>query len=173
MLAVLSNRRIVIPEPRTGKVSTNSIDADKIVQLNKHASILIIPVLLEISNEAIKVIDPPSEETPKTCRAKIANEILELLEYVESDKGQYNVHPADIPSSREIASTTSIEAETNAYKDPKFTLGNTKSAARYDWGSCQLPAKESNIGIINKNIIPRPWEEINLLYASSEPGVML
>ena len=131
-LAVLSNIRIVIPEPRTGKVSTNSIDADKIVQLNKHASILIIPVLLEISNEAIKVIDPPSEETPKTCRAKIANEILELLEYVESDKGQYNVHPADIPSSREIASTTSIEAETNAYKDPKFTLGNTKSAARYD-----------------------------------------
>jgi hypothetical protein len=103
----------VIPDPSTGSVRTRRIDAESTVQLNRHDSIDTIPVLLDTSSDAMKVIDPPSELRPSTCSASIARLMLELELYVESDNGQYRVHPAEIPSSLEIASTTSIDAATS------------------------------------------------------------
>ena len=122
----------MIPDPRTGRVNTRSTLAASTVQLNKQERIDTIPVLRETSNEAINVMLPPSDDRPRTCRARIARDTDELELNVPSDKGAYKVQPAEMPSSREIASTINIEAVTRAYKEPRLTRGSTKSAARYD-----------------------------------------
>jgi hypothetical protein len=57
---------MVIPDPRTGSVRTRRIDAESTVQLNRHESIEMIPVLRETSSDAMNVIDPPSELSPST-----------------------------------------------------------------------------------------------------------
>jgi hypothetical protein len=69
-----------MPLPKTGKVNTNKIEAARTVHENKHDKILMIPVLREINKEAMNVIDPPSEDNPKICNAKIARLIAELEE---------------------------------------------------------------------------------------------
>jgi hypothetical protein len=103
-----------MPDPSTGSVKTKRIDAESTVQLNRHDKIDTIPVLLETNRDAMNVMDPPSELRPSTWSASIAKLMLELELYVASDNGQYIVHPAEIPSSRDIASTTNIAAETSA-----------------------------------------------------------
>lgn len=102
----------MIPEPSTGSVRTRRIDAERIVHENKQAKTVTIPVERAMSNEAMNVIEPPSEERPRTWRAKIATETAEDEEYELSERGAYRVHPADTPSSRERAKTKSIEAAT-------------------------------------------------------------
>lgn len=58
------------------------------VQLKRHDRIDTIPVERDTSKEAMNVTEPPSEDTPSTCNARIAKLIEELLEYVASESGQ-------------------------------------------------------------------------------------
>jgi hypothetical protein len=104
----------VIPEPRTGRVSTRRTLAARTVQEKRHESIETIPVLRLTRRDAMNVIEPPSLERPRTCRARIARETLEEELKVPSDSGQYIVQPAEIPSSRDMASTMSRAAVTRA-----------------------------------------------------------
>ena len=78
----------MIPEPRTGRVRTRRTEAAKTVQEKRHERIEAIPVLRLTRREAMNVIEPPSEERPRTCRARIASDTEEEELKVPSESGQ-------------------------------------------------------------------------------------
>jgi hypothetical protein len=68
-----------MPLPSTGSVSTRRIEADRMVQLNRQDKMDTMPVDLDTSREAMNVIEPPSDDRPRTCKAMMATDIAELL----------------------------------------------------------------------------------------------
>jgi hypothetical protein len=69
-------------------VRTRRIEAARTVHEKRHERIEAIPVLRETSSEAMNVMDPPSDERPRTCSERIASEIEEEELYVASESGQ-------------------------------------------------------------------------------------
>ena len=64
------------------------MEAARTVQEKRHERIEAIPVLRETRREAMNVIEPPSDERPRTCSERIAREMDEDELYVASDSGQ-------------------------------------------------------------------------------------
>ena len=78
----------MIPEPRTGRVRTRRTLAARTVQEKRQDKIDTIPVLRLTSKDAMNVIEPPSLDRPRTCRARMARETLEDELNVPSESGQ-------------------------------------------------------------------------------------
>lgn len=169
MLHVLSSNNRVMPAPSTGNVNRSKTDAVSIHQVSRQLRIEYTPPNLVTSAVTKNVAAPPSDDAPMMCNARIATFIEDDDEKRASDRGGYIVHPAFNPSSRATDRTTSCDDNTNKYRDARLSLGDAKSMASQPCGNCQLPTNDITVGMMKRNIIPRPCDVIIALYISNAP----
>ena len=105
----------------------------------------------------MKLIPPKIEDTPATCKEKIAKSTDPPKWYTELDKGGQTVHP--VPAPKPTSSLIIIKSNaTGTNQNLKlFKRGNAISATFIIKGKSQLPNPPTATGITKKKIIRKAW----------------
>jgi len=115
-------------------------------------------------NVTIKLIAPAIDDTPATCKLKIARSTAGVGCPKILDKGGYTVQPVPAPPSTTEDNNKSDSDGGNNQKDKLFSRGKAISGAPNKIGTNQLPNPPINKGITIKKIITNACAVTSTLY---------
>ena len=130
----------------------------KTAQTNNGVLWAVIPGALIFIIVTIKLTAPRIEDTPATCKLKIAKSTEPPECACIPAKGGYTVHPVPTPASTSDEDNNKINAGGNNQKLKLFNLGNAMSQAPIIIGTNQLPKPPIAVGITKKKIIKNACE---------------
>ena len=82
--------------------------------------------------------------------------------------GKYNVHPAEIPVSKDMATINNCTESTDSQKARLLSRGVAKSTKPSKVGMCKFPIAAITPGIINKKTIPSCSIKVILITVSKQ-----
>lgn len=155
MLKFRSVNNIVIAPARTGSDNKRRIVVKNTDQTNKFNRSQVIPGARILITVVIKLIAPRIEETPATCKEKIAKSTPAPAWAIGPLKGGYTVHPVPTPDSVIDLQSKKINEGGKSQNDKLFIRGKDISGAPINKGSIQFPNPPISTGITKKKIITK------------------
>lgn len=156
VLKFRSNKSIVIAPARTGKDKSNKITVNKIDQTKRDILSTVFKERIFII-VVIKLIAPRIDETPATCKEKIAKSTAEDEWNNIFERGGYTVHPVPTPAPKKEDKDKKDKDGGSNQNLKLFIRGKAISTELIIKGTNQFPNPPIMIGITIKKIIINAW----------------